>query len=470
MALIETPEAPVRKAAPKRNGIAVIQDGSSSTPEWNDRGKIAFRFFFIYFLLQAVPLDWKYYRDLLSLDWTSFHFSNFFYLARYAPRIFSGVPVLADWIVIAAIALVGMVTWSIVDTKNKEYNGLYYWLRVIVRYRLAAALLAYGFIKVFPMQMPFPSVSNLNTNYGDLAGWKIFSMSTGIVPGYQSFLGLVEVFAALLLLNRRTASIGAFIVLPFTGNVVLSNLAYEGGEYTYALLLITFALFLFAFDAFRLIRLTAQELPTTPAVAHHVLKEEWQRRARLALKSLFVFVFVFLYGFQAYAGYREGGYHYPAATGLSNAEGVYTVREFRINSEVHPYSAADPARWRDVVFEKWPTISIRSGREVKVLTADTEEIFRNNNDRLYEISGSAGRHYYSYTVDSVNHSLRLHNRNPNYPKEDFVLKYERPDVKTIVLSGVDANQDSLYVVLDKLDKKYLLEEAARQGRRRGLKL
>ena len=73
--------------------------------------------------------------------------------------------------------------------------------------------------------------------------WKLFSLSLGIVPGYESFLGAVEILAGLLLLNRKTASIGAFIVIIFTGNVFVSNLAYEGGEQVYSLYLIVLALF-----------------------------------------------------------------------------------------------------------------------------------------------------------------------------------------------------------------------------------
>ncbi|MBT1703925.1 DoxX family protein [Fulvivirgaceae bacterium PWU20] len=447
------------------------KDNVPVTPAWTAYEKVAFRFFFIYFLLQVVPLDWKYYSDLLALDWSPLHFSNIFYAARYTPRFFSDVPVLQDWLVIAVIAIIGTIAWGIVERKNKEYNNLYYWLRVVLRYRLAVALLAYGFIKFFPMQMPEPSLSNLNTNYGDISHWKVFSMSTGIVPNYESFLGLIEISAALLLLYRKTASVGAFIILPFTGNVVMSNLAYEGGEYVYSLLLVSFALFLFAYDIPRLISLTSFEKSTLPSRFKPDFKEDWISNGRIIAKSSFVFIFVFFYGYKTYSTYQqEKGYQYPNSKGLVNARGIYNVKEFVYNGKTLPYAANDPIRWKDVVFEEWATLSIRSNQAVNLVTATTEEIFTKDTERNYEFAGITGRHYYNYNIDSANQILKLVNRNGNYPKDQWTLKYDRTTDEQIVLSGTNPNNDSVYVVLERINKKYLLEEAAKQGRRRGLKL
>src|SRR5690606_19035996 len=109
-----------------------------------------------------------------------------------------------------------------------------------------------------------------------------------------SFLGLVEVAAALLLLYRKTTFVGALIIIPFTGNVVMSNLAYEGGEYVYAGLLVNIALFLFAYDAPRLISLTSHDRLTLPDRFKPAFTKDWLRYGRPGLKSLFIFLFVFV--------------------------------------------------------------------------------------------------------------------------------------------------------------------------------
>jgi hypothetical protein len=201
---------------------------------------------------------------------------------------------------------------------------------------------------LFPLQAPLPSISNLNTNYGDFTAWKLFSLGLGVVPNYQSFLGAVEIVGGLLLLNRKTATIGTLIIIPFTGNVFISNIAYEGGEYVYSFYLITLALFIFAYDGLRLFTLFSLEQPAVPNRFHPLFSEKWQK-ARLALKTAFVFFFVVLYGYKTYAGYKEGPYQFPTKAGLPKTEGVYNVSEFKVNNTVVPYSKTDSTRWQDGV-------------------------------------------------------------------------------------------------------------------------
>jgi len=302
MATVETSLPVAKKKNPDK---ITANEPLVPSSDWNKLVKTAFRFFFVYFFIQAVPLDWKYFRNLFSINWLGLHFRDIFYLSRYTPQFFAtpentngwGMGSFADWGVALAIAVGGAVVWSFLDRKQKEYNQLYYWLRVILRYRLAIGLIAYAFLKIYPMQAPIPSLSNLNTHYGDLSAWKIFSLTLGIVPDYQSFLGLVELLAAALLFFRKTACIGAFLVLPFTGNVFMSNLAYEGGEYVYSFYLITMALFLFAYNGKQLFTLLTLEQPTLP-IRFHLKLTNWQKNARLALKNAFVFVFVLLYGYK----------------------------------------------------------------------------------------------------------------------------------------------------------------------------
>ncbi|WP_158797938.1 DoxX family protein [Pedobacter sp. L105] len=444
-----------------------------SNLQWKTYEKVVFRFFFIYFLLQAVPLDWIYYAHLFHIHWTSLHYQDIFYLSRYTPQFVSGryqpgvwgLGTLADWILIATIALAGTIVWTFRDKSRGNYIVLYQWLRIIVRYRLAIGIIGYGFIKFFPMQAPFPSISNLNTSYGNFTDWKLFSMSLGIAPNYESFLGAVEIIAGLLLLFRKTATIGALIIVVFTGNVFMSNLAYEGGEHLYSVYLVSFALFILSFDALRLYNLISLEQPTEPNKFKLELTGG-QRTARLVLKSLVLLFFIGLYGFKSYSGFHHDPYQFPKTAGITKASGLYNVSEFRINQKVLPYSPTDPVRWKDVVFEKWATISVRSNRAVIIDSANYEQMLENDKDRDYESSGSSERQYYSYTADTLKHILVLENKNKHYQGEKLELNYSRPDSTTIILSGINQHRDSIYVVLNKTDKKYPIL----LGRRKALNL
>lgn len=443
---------------------------TSETTVWKAYEKALFRIFFIYFLVQAVPLDWKFYQQLFAIDWVHLHYGDIFNLAHYTPRFYSGPDTFANWAIIFGIALIGAAVWSYGDAgKEKNYNNLYYWIRTIVRYRLAIAIIAYGFIKLFPLQAPYPSISNLNTEYGYFNRWKLFSLSLGVVPSYEFFLGLVEIIIGIGLLYRKTASIASFIIIIFTGNVFVSNIAYDGGEYVYSLYLISLAIFILTYDLQRIIRLLILQKPTAP---NHFrpLFTTWQKYGRWIAKSAVVFFFIIVYGFKTRSGYHNDPYQYPTTPGLAGKAGIYNVSEFSINHQSVPYSDTDPLRWQDVVFEKWNTISIRSNRPVLIDSTNTDHVSVKDDGRLYELEGSAHRHYYSYEADVENHVLTLYNRNPNYEGETLVLHYSEPTPSQLILAGIDYNRDSVYVVLDKIDKKYLLEEAAKQGRRRGLKL
>jgi hypothetical protein len=437
--------------------------------EWSGTEKFVFRLFALYFFLQALPLDVAFFSQLTSLIQHPLHYNDIFNLAHYSPKFLAGPDSFTNWGIVFLIALIGAIIWSVRDKSAEEYNNLYYWVRVVVRYRLAIGVIAYGFIKLYPIQSPLPSLSNLNTNYGDFTRWKLFSLSLGIVPSYQSFLGLVEIITGVLLLFRKTAVIGALFVAIFTGNVFMSNLAYEGGQSVYSLYLISFALFLLVYDIQRIINLLVLQRPTAPNRFKPHFNPQWQRSSRLALKSLFIFFFVILYGFKTKTQSKSGLTLYPETKGLPGAAGIYNVSEFRLNDSSIAYSKTHPVRWQDVVFEKWNTISIKSNRPVIIDSNNVDKINEDDRQRNYELEGEKSRHYFRYEIDSAGHLLKLQNKNPHYKDEKLVLKYELTPSK-IILSGVDQNNDELYVVLDKIDKKYLLEEVSKQGRRGKLKL
>lgn len=436
---------------------------------WKPYEKAVLRFLIIYFALQIIPLDWKFYAELFSVSWSKFYYGDIFALSKYLPRILSGGDSYLNWVILAAVAAAGAFIWGAVEENKKQqpdYDQLYYLFRVALRYRLAVGVLAYGFLKLFLLQAPFPSISNLNTNYGDFTAWKIFTLSLGAAPVYEIFLGVVEILAGLLLLYRNTATIGAFIILCFAGNVFLSNLAYEGGESVYSLFLTSIAFFLFLYDAPRLVNLLSYGKPTAPSTFKPVFKEKWQSTARLVLKTAFVFLFVGLYGLRAYQGSKANPHNIPVTPGLTDAAGIYNVKEFIINHDTLAYSTTDTVRWKDVVFEKWSTLSVRSKRAVIVDSTNIETVSHRDLDKNYELAGSAGRHYYDYKIDRDKQTLTLQNKNKHYRNEKFILNYSRPDENTILLSGLNHLNDTVSIRLEKINKKYLLIE----GRRKPQKL
>lgn len=426
--------------------------------------KLLLRFFFIFFIIQVIPLDWNFYHQLIFISWSALNFYDLFRLARYYPQLF-GVEGFGNFCIAAVIAVIGAAFWRYRVKSDVGDDVLHYWLRVILRYRLAIGVIAYGLIKFFPLQMPYPSLSNLHTNYGDFYPWKIYCHTLGIAQGYEMFLGAVEILSGILLLFRKTTTFGAGIILGFTGNVFAANIAYDAGEQIYSAFLFLIALFLFAYDAPRLYRLLVQGKYTTANRFRPVFREKRIRTLRTILKSTIAF-FILVLSFSTYANYIKEPYKYPSTPGLRGAYGFYNVREFRLNNKVIPYSTTDPDRWQNVVFEKWATASIKIARPVNIDRSTGEEYHSADIERNFESAGVGGRHYYSYVADSLNKSLLLLNKNKNHRNESYTLHYSIPNDSTIIVQGVNEKKDSIYAVLDRIAKKYLLIE----GRRKRVKL
>lgn len=436
---------------------------NSPSSEWKPYEKIALRFFIVYFALQVLPLDWKFYHGLFSIDWLHLNFYDLFNLTRYYPHFFS-LTGFANFGVVFILSVLGTFAWTSLDKKERNNDTLYYWLRVVLRYRLAIGIIAYGLIKFFPLQMPYPSLSNLHTNYGDFYPWKIYYHTIGITQGYESFLGAIEILAGLLLIFRKTATFGAGLILGFVGNVFAANVAYDIGEDAYSFFLLSVALFLIAYDLPRLYSLLSAGKYTIANKFNPVFIADGLRKTRLALKTAVV-VFIVLLGFKTYSNYAEAPYKYPATPGLKGTYGYYNVREFKLNNQTIPYSNTHPERWQNVVFEKWATLSIKTAKPVTIDASIADEYHENDKDRNYESAGVGGRRYFSCQTGSSN-SIVLENKNKHHQTEKFILNYTQVNDSTIILKGINEKKDSIYAVLDKINKKYLLFE----GRRKPIKL
>ena len=178
---------------------------------WDSKQVIALKFVSLFFLLLIIPLDYKFYVYLFSGSWLDFHITDLVRLVGYLPGIFNELNsenhLSADgfysWFVILILAVAGIFVWNVLEKERlvrlRDYDTIYYWVRVVVRYKLAFILIAFGSIKAFPLQFPFPSLSNLHTNYGDFLPWKIWAHTVGVAPNYEAFLGVTELLAAALL-------------------------------------------------------------------------------------------------------------------------------------------------------------------------------------------------------------------------------------------------------------------------------
>lgn len=442
-----------------------IKTSRTARGAWTAGELWIFRITFIYFLLQCLPLDWNYYKHLFSLHVTAFQY--WFGLSKYFPQFIAAdaiakwdIASFANWFIALAIAVAGAVVWHYWNRTQKNYDHLYYGLRVVLRYRLAVGVIGYGLIKLFALQFPQPALSDLHTPYGDFLPWKIYYLTTGFgKAGYQQLIGFVEITSGLLLLYRRTASLGAALALLLLANILAANFAYELGNHVYAAYLLVLAAAILWYDVPRLFSLVVKNKFTVAASYQTYPGGKRYQQWRRYLKSGLI-VFFLLSGATALYSAAGDRWPYPGVPGLAGAEGFYNVKEYRINGNSLPYSLVDAVRWQNVVFEKWNSISVRKG--VSAPLDPAIPAVSDDTQRPYEWEGNGGRYYYRYTVDSAHHQIRLVSP---HAKEPEVYDYTLADNNTIRLSG-KTGAGGVDIVLEKLPDTQLLIEGRRNTKKK----
>lgn len=538
MSTITATHAIQNKTAPNQAKAASQKDGKKNLAEWTGWQKVLFRIAFVFFVLMSLPADAEWYRNFFSINWTSLHYRDLYDIARFSSGItlfgntLFGSTLLgyAVWLITLLVAVGAGLVWSVLDRKRKAYNDLYYWLRVIVRYRAGIGIIGFGFTKLFPVQMPYPSEGLLNTDFGDLTAQKIYWLSVGIVPWYQVFAGVVELTAGTLLFFRKTTFLGAALLFGALGDIVYVNFAYDGGVHVYSSYFVLLAAFLMIQDIPKLYNYFIRERLTVPVNYYPTFSQTWLKGTRIGLKTATIGLFLGVLFYLQYINFRYDPYKQPAMKGVANLRGFYNVTEFRLNGKVIPYSPFDTVRWQEATFEKWSTLAYKVNKPAQLDLSNGGGAPMRDINRTFELTGvGGGRRVFYYDADTVNKVLYLQDKNTasagrrrregatgaagksnksgakeeeknvakaswipasslavigdEDPKIDeqarsarrtkgiakelkeevkrnrMVLTYSTLDGSRVILTGINEKKDSIYVVLDRTDKKYTLSKS-----------
>lgn len=260
---------------------------ATAPARWSPAVRLAFRIAFLYFacfiligangsLLDAFPVVGGWIQD--KLNWPLNHLCEFvgqhvFHLrgiaAHWHPSE-SGDTTM-NWIhdgLALTFAVTGGILWTVLSLIRKnprtDYRTLNAWLRFFLRLTCAMFMIGYGLAKVFPFQMPPPSVAILTEPAGNMAPMTFLWNLIGLNPVYEIICGSCEVLGGVLLLYRRTALAGALFSTFVITNVVLYNFCYDVPVKLFAVNLLLGCLFLALPDAVSLCRYFWSHTPTAP--------------------------------------------------------------------------------------------------------------------------------------------------------------------------------------------------------------
>jgi hypothetical protein len=416
---------------------------------WNFLQKLLFRFFFIYFIIYTSPweslniipgIDYLIGLYNQGFDWcvikTNEHFFQVFGV-KHVRQVFNGSGdtsfAWAQNYFMVVVAALGALIWSVIDRKRKSYRQLNYLLCLFIRYSLALIAFGYGMDKIFAMQMPFPLTGQLATPLGDLLPMRFSWLFIGYSTPYQVFSGVMEVLVAMLLLYRRTTTLGVLIATAVFMNVMMLNLCYDIPVKLFSMNLVLMCLYLLANECRRIACFFVLNKTAPPcSVYDYPLTKKWMRITRIIIKL--GVVFLLCKGFYETIQFNRE----RKATKIHKdfKPGVYDVTKYVVNQDTMPALISDTLRWNDLIIEDNGVGSIN--------TKDT--LFR----RRY------GRGYFNFNVDTLQPIIHI-KKTQQDTADILALHYLRPDSNTIQLWGKQKN-DSVFIELKRSARHFQLAE------------
>ena len=391
-----------------------------STPEsarWSLPLRLIFRLVFCYFALvnltfplEVLPFTGK----LVSLyanawnDGVSWVGAHILHLAQpiaeqangSGDRLFNWV----EQVCYLGYAALATLIWSILDRRRPAYLKLHQWLRILLRYALASAMLSYGILKLHKGQFPFPGPVRLLERVGELSPMGLLWTFMGYSTPYTVFSGAAETLGGVLLFFRRTTTLGALVCAAVMTNVVLLNLSYDVPVKIYSMLLLSMALTIAAPDLRRLLGLLVLGRAVPAADLSTPIPAGWPRAAGMVARWVVAAMLVFNTTKMVRAEIER--FQTQASAPLY---GIWQVEEYARNGAAVPPLATDATRWNRLLVQ---------GAEFLLVKSMTDE--------------GLG---YAYVFDAGKQTLTL--SRPADPKDAprTVLSVARPEPDGLVLSG-----------------------------------
>ncbi|HWM93209.1 MAG TPA: hypothetical protein VN493_20765 [Thermoanaerobaculia bacterium] len=389
-------------------------------PAWGSVRRALFRFLFCYLALYnfPFPLDVipaygevlkQLYREIWNavLPWVGEHVFG----VEVRLRASGGGDTTYGYVQLFCyliLALAAMAIWTLLDSRRVSYARLHEWLRVYVRFALAAAMILYGAYKVIPEQFGPPFPSDLLQPIGESSPMKLLWTFMGASISYVIFTGAAEVLGGLLLVARRTTLLGALLCIGVLSNVVMLNLSYDVPVKQYSSHLLLMAVFLVVPDLRRLASLFVRNRRVPPAEPPPLFASRKGNRAALVFRSVFI---LYVTVAALHRSYKDR-LQFADLAARHPLYGVWEVEELAVDGAVRPLLVTDETLWRRLVFD-WPgAIGIQYPHEAAI--------------HEYELRLDPGPHRYTLCCD---------------PEWKAAISYKRVEPDVLALEGtVDGRQ------------------------------
>lgn len=401
---------------------------------WSPGRKIALRFFFIFFIQYIIfnpngvlpNIDKLYEIYIVPIHslmvWIGTHILG---MKKPIDTFTNGSgDTTYDFVLLLfglVLAVIGAIIWSVADRKARNYNNLFYWLTVIVRYYVAITMITYGCVKIIKLQFPGPSPDRLLQPFGNASPMGLAWTYMGYSTGFNYFTGFAEFMCGVLLFFRRTSTLGAITGLVVAGNIMAINYCFDVPVKLLSTMLVIMCGYILSKDFIRLSNFFIFNKPAQPAnLGRHQFKKRWKNITLTTLKYVLV-VYTITMNFY---GDVDAATQYGDKAKKPPLYGIYNVQSFVRNKDTITPLNSDTTRWDKL------TISYSGAARV---------IMSNDSTKTHD-----------FKIDTNKHTIVMFSYADTLNKAYYT--YSQPAKDLLLLKGT-FKKDSVTIQLKKYDLK-----------------
>jgi hypothetical protein len=280
-------------------------------------------------------------------------------------------------------------------------------------------MFSYGFVKVFKLQFPFFSADRLLQPYGDSSPMGLAWNFLGFSQGYNYFMGFGELLSGILLLFRRTTTLGALVTLVVAGNIMAINYCFDVPVKLLSTALVVMSLFLLSKDLQRIVDFFFLNRPTQAAdITAPAFRKKWQIILLAFLKYGLICYVIFVNVQQALSAMKQ----YGDAAPKPPLHGIYNIETFVRNRDTLEALKTDTTRWSQLIVS-YPGYSF-----IKMMNDSTKG--------------------FAFNTDTAAKKIEMFSYLDTSKKSNFV--YSFPHENILLLTG-KLNNDSVMIQMKRYD-------------------
>jgi len=314
---------------------------------WSLISKIIFRFSFSYFTLFILllfvagfietPLHW--FADTI-LNWgADFKTES----TGSGDRSFDYVRFALNLL----LAFFASAIWTLLDKKRTAYITLFYWFQTMLRVFLCLAMILYGLAKVFKGQFADPSLELLLQPVGEMSPMGLAWAFMGHSMVYNIFIGSLEILGGLLLLYRKTSTLGSILILGIMVNVAIMNLTYDIPVKLFSIHLVVMAFILLVANGKRVLNLFLKNEATEKVQHLDYIKNKLLLKIIRFIKKATIIIVAIAVTLQCFINFKAT----EQLRSNSEIRGIWETTVFIKQNDTLAPLLTDYFRWRHLIID-----------------------------------------------------------------------------------------------------------------------